>query len=65
MATSTTRRLVSIDVAAEYLAVNPRTVRRLIADGALPGYRLNRLVRVDMADVVNMPARMPTADGAS
>ena len=47
MPTTKTRRLASLNAAAEYASVNERTIRRRIADGALTGYRLgSRLVRV-------------------
>lgn len=46
------RELVSIAMAAEYLGVNPRTIRRRIAEGVLTGYRMGpRLVRVDLGEV--------------
>jgi excisionase family DNA binding protein len=39
--------LISIDQAAEQLGVSTRTVRRLIASGDLPAYRVSReLVRI-------------------
>lgn len=46
------RRYVSIADAAEYLNVTARTIRQMIADGRLTGYRNgNRLVRVDLNEV--------------
>lgn len=42
MATTITRRLVSLADAAEALAVSTRTVRRYIADGQLEAVRLGR-----------------------
>ena len=41
-------QLVSIDAVAEFLDVDPRTVRRMIHDGKLPAYRIGRLVKIDM-----------------
>src|SRR5258706_188459 len=40
---------ISLDIAADQLGVSKRTVRRLISDGELRGYRLGRtrVVRVD------------------
>ncbi|WP_085240066.1 excisionase family DNA-binding protein [Mycobacterium europaeum] len=46
------RRWASLQQAAEYLGVTDRTVRQMIADGRLAGYRSgNRLVRVDLNEV--------------
>ena len=43
------RRYVKIAEAAEYLQVTDRTIRQMIADGRLTGYRSgSRLVRVDL-----------------
>jgi len=44
-------RFASIDVAAAFLDVHPRTVRRMVAAGELRGYRITRLVKVDMRQV--------------
>src|SRR6476660_6070778 len=49
-----TRDYISISEAAEYLKVSDRTVRRLIADGELTGYRIGksgRLIRVDRNEI--------------
>jgi excisionase family DNA binding protein len=49
---NTTRRYVKIAAAAEYLQVTDRTIRQMIADGRLTGYRSGgRLVRVDLNEV--------------
>lgn len=46
------RRYAKITEAAEYLGVSPRTVRTMIADGRLTGYRSGpRLVRVDLNEI--------------
>jgi excisionase family DNA binding protein len=46
------RKYVSILQAAEYLGVTDRTIRKMIADGRLTGYRSGkRLVRVDLNQV--------------
>lgn len=51
-AQSTRRRYVKISEAAEYLQVTDRTVRQMIADGRLTGYRSgSRLVRVDLNEI--------------
>ncbi len=46
------RRYAKLTEAAEYLGVTDRTIRQMIADGRLTGYRNgNRLVRVDLNEV--------------
>lgn len=45
-------RWTSIDEAAAYAAVNPRTIRRYIARGFLTGARFGpRLIRVDLNEL--------------
>jgi excisionase family DNA binding protein len=49
-----TRRYITIAEAAEYLQISVHTVRRLIADGELTGYRMGksrRVIRVDLNDI--------------
>jgi excisionase family DNA binding protein len=38
--------LLTVQHAAEFLSVTPRTVRRMIDDGRLPAVRLGRMVRI-------------------
>lgn len=46
------RRWASFKEAAEYLGVTDRTIRQLITDGKLRGYRANqRLYRVDLNEL--------------
>jgi excisionase family DNA binding protein len=46
------RRYVKLREAAEYLQVTERTIRQMIADGRLRGYRSgSRLVRVDLNEI--------------
>jgi excisionase family DNA binding protein len=46
------RRYVKIAEAAEYLQVTDRTIRQMIADGRLRGYRSGgRLVRIDLNEL--------------
>jgi excisionase family DNA binding protein len=46
------RRYVKIAEAAEYINVTDRTIRQMIADGRLTGYRSgSRLVRVDLNEI--------------
>lgn len=56
-----TLSLISVAEAAERLKVNPRTIRRRIADGTLRAYRLGpRQLRVDVADVDALAVAVPT-----
>jgi excisionase family DNA binding protein len=49
---ATRRRYAKLGEAADYLDVTPRTVRQMIADGRLTGYRSGtRLVRVDLNEI--------------
>lgn len=46
------RRYITLAEAAEYLSVTDRTIRQMIADGRLTGYRSGpRLVRVDLNEI--------------
>jgi excisionase family DNA binding protein len=48
------RRYISVAEAAEYLQISDRTVRRLIHDGELNGYRMGqsgRVIRVDLNEI--------------
>ena len=46
------RRYIKMADAAEYLQVTERTIRQMIADGRLTGYRSGkRLVRVDLNEI--------------
>lgn len=46
------RRYAKIGEVAEYLGVTDRTVREMIADGRITGYRNGtRLVRVDLDEI--------------
>lgn len=48
------RRYITIAETADYLQVSPRTVRRLITDGELTGYRMGnsrRAIRVDLNEI--------------
>ena len=54
-------RLVDLAAAAEEVSVSVKTVRRRIADGTVTGYRVGRLIRVDLDELrerlaVVMPA---------
>ena len=59
----TRRRYVSVAEAADYLQVTTRTIRQMIADGRLTGYRSGtRLVRVDLNEID--AAMVPFGGGA-
>ena len=48
------RRDITVAEAAEYLPISDRTVRRLISDGELTGYRMGRsrrTIRVDLSEI--------------
>lgn len=46
------RRYAKIGEAADYLGVTDRTIRQMISDGRLTGYRSGtRLVRVDLDEI--------------
>jgi excisionase family DNA binding protein len=46
------RRWAKIPQAADHLQVTPRTIRQMIADGRITGYRSgSRLVRVDLDEL--------------
>lgn len=53
---------LSLDDAAQYLSVNPRTIRRRIADGSLTAYRLSgtRGLRIKRADLDAALVRVPS-----
>lgn len=56
--------LLTIESAAEMLAVHPRTIRRYIAAGDLPAYRIGaRQIRVRTSDVDALLVPIPTAGG--
>ena len=46
------RRWATIPYTADYLDVTERTIRQMIADGRLTGYRMNhKVVRLDLNEV--------------
>lgn len=56
------QRLTSVASAAAYADVSPRTIRRWISAGLIPGYRVGpRLVKVDLEDLDLLARRIPAA----
>ncbi|KAB1641378.1 helix-turn-helix domain-containing protein [Microbacterium sp. YY-03] len=54
--------IVPLAVAAERFGVSVKTLRRRIADGTIRGYRVGRLIRVDLHELderllVEIPSR--------
>lgn len=43
--------LVSLAEAAEQFGISVKTLRRRIADGTVRGYRVGRLIRVDLGEL--------------
>lgn len=63
---TTQRRWLSQAEAAEHIGVTDRTLRRMIAAGDLPAYRLGkRLTRIDQSDLDACLRRIPTTGGAA
>jgi excisionase family DNA binding protein len=60
------RRLVSLDACAAYLGLSRKTVRRYVASGVLPAYRVGRrALRVDLDVVDRVLVRpLPTTSSA-
>ncbi|MDI6910483.1 helix-turn-helix domain-containing protein [Nocardioides sp.] len=59
--TCTRPRRAKLPAAAEYAGTCTKTLRRRIADGSLPGYRLgSRVIMVDLDDVDALFQQIPT-----
>ena len=55
-ARSPRRRYISINDAAEYLGVTERTIRQMISDGRLIGYRNGaKFIRLDLNEIDDVP----------
>jgi excisionase family DNA binding protein len=55
------KRLVSVDVAAEYLDMNAKTIRRWVSSGRITGYRVGtKTLRVDLVEVDALAVPVPT-----
>jgi len=60
------RRYASIPDAATYLAVDPLTIRKLISDERIHGYRCSsRLIRVDLNEIDAVMAGGDADDGTA
>lgn len=58
-------RVYSQEDAAEWLGVSVKTIRRLVASGELPAYRLGRrLIRIREADLQASLDRIPTVNAS-
>ena len=59
------RRWIDQRQAADYLGITDRTLRRMIAAGKLPAYRLGpRLLRIDVADLDALLRPVPVGGGS-
>ncbi|MGE0216563.1 helix-turn-helix domain-containing protein [Mycolicibacterium sp.] len=56
------RQLISTTKAAALLNVSPNTIRSFIGAGRFKGYRVGRLVKVDVAEIDAYLDRVSTAD---
>lgn len=55
-------RLVPLAYAAAYFQVSVKTLRRRIADGTIAGYRVGRLIRVDLDELAqSLVVAIPSA----
>ncbi len=63
----TGRQLMTVAEAAEYWRVDHKTIRRMIARGDLPAYRIGagRLLRIDRTDLERATRRIPSAGDAA
>lgn len=58
---SAERKYASLSTAAEYLGCSEKTIRRMIADGQITGYRLGpRLLRVDLTELDALMQPIPS-----
>ena len=60
MTTSSEQQYLTIHEASEILLVHKATIRRWIASGRLPAYRVGRLVRIKASDLDNLGTRIPS-----
>lgn len=66
MAEAIQKKNLKLREAAEWYGVSERTLRRRIAEGRLPAYRVGpRSIRVAAEDVEALATRIPTTDPAA
>lgn len=66
MAEPIARKNLSLKEAAQWYSVSERTLRRRIAEGRLPAFRVGpRTIRVRAEDVEALAQRIPTAGPAA
>ncbi len=63
--TPPSRRYATLSQAADYVGCNERTIRRQIAAGDLTGYRLGRLIRIDLNELDAAMRPVYAGDGAA
>lgn len=57
-------QLVPLSLAAETFSISVKTIRRRIADGTVTGYRIGRLIRVDLDEMhETLAVPVPNARG--
>lgn len=62
--TKKVHRLTSLQGAADYLNVSPRTIRRMIAAGEITGFRVGKkILRIDLEEIDAILSPIPS--GAS
>jgi len=61
MQAATTKHLLSRREAASYLAISPRKLDQLVADGDLPRIKIGTCVRFDVADLEAFIAEQKSA----
>jgi excisionase family DNA binding protein len=54
------RRYVSMAKATEYADCSDKTLRRLIAQGRITGYKLGRVIRIDLNELDEALKPIPT-----
>lgn len=65
MASQTARHYATLKVGAEYASCSEKTLRRHIAAGRLRGYRLGRLIRIDLDELDALLQPIPSTGGDS
>lgn len=56
-----TKRLASVKAGADYLDVSTRSIRNWIAQGRITGYRVGRVIKVDLVELDAFAKPIPTA----